>query len=114
MLTVEQILGANDSAIEHLDVPEWGGVVCLRVMSGRQRDDVVETAARELKAGKEGQAKAKLLRYCLCDEAAKPLFSAAQVDALLEKSGLVVDRVARAAMRLNALLPDSVDDLSGN
>ncbi|MFE3382837.1 hypothetical protein [Streptomyces anulatus] len=37
-LSAEQILDADDLAIEDVPVPEWGGTVRVKGMSGTERD----------------------------------------------------------------------------
>ena len=41
-LTKEQILNADDLKRKEVDVPEWGGTVLLRELTGRERDSFEE------------------------------------------------------------------------
>src|SRR3989304_4330704 len=38
LLTRDEILNANDLAREQVEVPEWGGAVLVRALTGRERD----------------------------------------------------------------------------
>ena len=39
LLTKDAILQAQDSKLEKLEVPEWGGHVFIKSMSGTERDN---------------------------------------------------------------------------
>ena len=39
VLTREQILKADDMTTERVPVPEWGGEVLVKSLTGRQRDE---------------------------------------------------------------------------
>ena len=38
-LTREQVIEANDAETVEIEVPEWGGSILLRSMTGKQRND---------------------------------------------------------------------------
>src|SRR6185503_6397195 len=102
-LTKEQILGAADAKSKTVNVPEWGGTVRVKVMTGTERD-AWEAAIldAEGKVSKR-QFRAKLLVQTLVDDAGKLLFTEADLNALSEKSGAAISRVYDVAAKLNAL-----------
>jgi hypothetical protein len=107
LLTKEQILNATDLPVEDVPVPEWGGAVRARTLTGAERDafEVASSQARE-KFGFEAAARNYRARWaaaCLVGEDGRPLFAAADVEALGGKSSAALDRVLRAANRLNGL-----------
>lgn len=112
-LTRDQILAATDSVIEAVEVPEWGGLVYVRNLKGRARDQF-EGSRYRMKGDKveviHENTRAKLLSLCLCDEAGNLLFTEQDVWALGEKNAAVLDRLFETAQRLSALRPKDVED----
>ena len=109
LLTKEQILNADDRASIETNVPEWGGSVYVRVMSGTER----ESFEREWTSTEEKllpQYKVKLLRRCLCDDKGETLFTNEDLAALGEKNALVLDRLFTECMKLNGFAKDSVEE----
>lgn len=113
-LTAEQIFGAPDLKMEPMEVPEWDGSINIRVVSGKQRDIIVEEAQRSLKSGKEDKVKAKVIHFAVCDDEGKPVFSLDQVPALMDKNGVVIDRIIAKAMEINGLDEKSEKDAEEN
>lgn len=113
MLTRDQILAAADLRIESVDVPEWGGAVGVRVMTGAERDRFEQQMAAA-KGRSVDNVRAGLLALCLCDEAGQRLFEDADVRALGDKSASALSRVFDVALRLNKLSDGDVADLAGN
>ncbi len=98
----DQILGANDLKFEDVPVPQWGGSVRVRVMSGLERD-AFRAAVADSPPGEIGRFSATLLSHCIVDEAGARLFSVADVGALQAKCGAALDLPTSVAMRLNGL-----------
>ncbi|MBP7638094.1 MAG: hypothetical protein KBA18_09495 [Kiritimatiellae bacterium] len=117
MLTAEQILGAADTKVALENVPEWGadGQIGIRTLTGTERNDLMEQAARDERANKtDAAARKRLLGLCLCDADGKRLFTDDQVGALMQKNGTVLDRLFRAAVKHNCLDAASREALAGN
>ncbi|QDU62172.1 Phage tail assembly chaperone [Planctomycetes bacterium Pan216] len=120
-LTRDQILGAEDLARESVDVPEWGGQVFVRMMSGEERDEFDQalvakasgTNANNLKVDVR-EMRARLCSLTICDEKGQLLFSRADVAALGKKSGAALQRVFDAAQKLNKINGDAVKSLEKN
>ena len=51
MLSRDTILAKNDVKVEEVKVPEWGGSVLVRGMSGDQREAFEKAQTREVPAG---------------------------------------------------------------
>ena len=112
-LTRDAILGAGDLPTEKVDVPEWGGHVFVRSMTGAERD------AWEMKIHKNGpenisNLRASLLVLTLVDAKGERLFSDKDVDALGGKSAGVITKLFDVAQRLNSLSSDDVEELAKN
>ncbi len=107
LLSKENILAANDLPLECITVPEWGGEVMVRTMTGADRD-----AFEASLIGKEGRmenVRARLVSLTLCDAAGARLFTDAEVATLGNKSARALDRVFTVAQRINGIGTDAVD-----
>lgn len=118
ILTKEQILAASDLSKETVEVPEWGGSIIIRAMSGTQRD-AYETSLMEKQADgtykvNTENMRAKLVLYCAVDDAGNALFSADDLNALAGKSAAVIERLFDAAQKLNGLNKGAVEDAAKN
>jgi hypothetical protein len=106
----EQILAADDLGRETVAVPEWGGEVIVRQMTGAERD-AWEMALiwREGEEPEPARARvmsnirARLVALCAIDDSGARLFSDADAAALGRKNGDAIDRLYQAAKRLNRL-----------
>ena len=111
MLTRDQILQSDDLPRERVSVPEWGGEVLVRTMTGADRD-AFEASLVSRDGGKEGRldnVRARLVALALCDEAGQRIFADADIAALGAKSARALDRVFGVAQRLNGIGADQVE-----
>lgn len=116
-LSREAILEAQDLQGELVEVPEWGGPVYVRCMTGTERD-AFESEAYTLK-GKNVEInrenfRARLLVRVLVDDLGARLFSDKDVAKLGGKSAKSLDRLFSVAMRINGLSREDVEDLTKN
>ena len=110
-LTRDAILAVQDTKTEEVSVPEWGGSVLVRGMTGRERDDfegsmIVQAAgqtARDLR-----NTRAKLVAKCVIGDDGRRLFTDDDVTALGEKSAAALVRVFEVASRLSGLSDEDV------
>jgi hypothetical protein len=105
-LSKDQILSVNDRPTETVDVPEWGGSVILRTMSGLERNDYDASNMKRVGDSYEADTSnmyAKLLSRCLIDEDGKPLFTEADFGRLGTKSAKVLSRLFDKASAMNGL-----------
>lgn len=115
MLTREQILAAPGVPAETVDVPEWGGTVGVRSMSGTERDIWERRIFDQSKSGQLGSnMRAVLVSLCAVDDAGARLFTDADIEALGAKDWQVLDRVVSVAMRLNKLNAADVEATEKN
>lgn len=113
MLTRDQILAAEDLKRETVDVPEWGGSVIVRTMTGTDRDAFDASIVTGGKADLRNM-RAKLAAACIVDENGTRLFSVVDVEALGAKSSGALDRIVRVAQRLNRIGDAELEELKGN
>ncbi|WP_232340792.1 hypothetical protein [Burkholderia pseudomallei] len=99
-------------------MPEWGGSVIIRTMTGTQRDAY---EASLMKRGPTGgyevdtiNMRAKLVAYTAVDEAGALLFSPSDLGELAGKSAAALERLFVVAQRLNGLSSTSTADAEKN
>lgn len=116
LLSRDQILNADDLKTEDVTVPEWGGTVRIRTLTGTERD-AFEASMVEMK--KDGSVKrqvenvrARLVTLCIINEAGEQVFNNADVRLLGNKSAAALDRVAAAAQELNAFSDSDIAELA--
>lgn len=119
-LSAEQILDADDLPWEDVDVPEWGGTVRVRGMSGTDRDKFeAAMLSKDMKSVSKDTAleryRARLAAACLVDGTGQRMFrSDAEVKRLGEKSAQALQRVCDVASRLSGLSQEDQAELLGN
>jgi hypothetical protein len=117
VLTREQILAAQDFKQETVPVPEWGGEVLVRGLTGAQRDEFEASwytgEGKDRKLNLEN-LRARLVALSVVNEKGERQFSAKDVKALGEKSALALDRVFDAAQRVSGFTGNDVEKLAGN
>lgn len=113
MLSKEEILNANDIVIEEVQVPEWGGSVFVRSLSGTDRD-AFEQSVVEGKKMNLANIRARLCAKTICDADGERLFTDADVTALGRKSAKALNTVFEVAQGLNGLSTDDVKELEKN
>lgn len=114
LLTRDQILAAQDLQAVDVDVPEWGGAVRVRMMSGTEREAF--TSSMVVADGKLNAAdyRVRLVAACIIGEDGQRLFSFDDVATLGNKSAAALDRVFQACDKLNAASGKAVDDAEKN
>lgn len=117
-LSRDEILGASDIAVEPVEVPEWGGTVRVRGLTGAERD---ELEAEIVRANRDGSTRvdtrnlrARLVALSVVDEAGERLFTCEDIEALGQKSAAALDRVFSVAQRLSGLGDEDVEALAKN
>lgn len=114
ILTKDQILQAQDIRTERVEVPEWGGDVFVRTMSGTERDQLEASII-----GKQGERnlenlRAKIVALSVVDREGNRLFSFKDTLELGKKSARALDRVFSVAQRLSGFTPKDVEELTKN
>lgn len=109
-LSKKAILEAKDIKTKEVDVPEWGGSVCIRVISGADRD-VFEQAYSEKKMD---AFRTRFLVLTICDEAGERIFTNEEVEALNKKSSKVLNKLFDEAWEFNAFTPAAVEALGND
>lgn len=104
------ILAVSDLKNEIVDVPEWGGSVHVRTMSGSERDRFEAEHAKD----PSKDFRARIVATTVCDEHGVSLFEPTDVPSLGKKSCAALDRITDVAIRLNGFSKKDQEDLAKN
>jgi len=117
LLNKEQIKSVSDLETQDVEVPEWGGTVRLKSLTGAERDrfeaSVVQGQGRNTTVNMQN-LRAKLVAQSAIGEDGKPLFTEEDVKWLGEKSAKALNRLFNAAQQLSGLSESDVKELAGN
>jgi hypothetical protein len=106
-MSKSRIVSAADTKLDTVNVPEWGGEVCLKTLTGSERDSFEESYSGE----KMKNFRCRFLVLTLCDENGERLFADDEADVVGKKSALVINRLFEKAWQLNAFSDAAVDSL---
>lgn len=115
-LTREEILAADDKPTARVNVPQWGGEVIVRTMTGHERDAWEKMCQAKTDAdGNVDHAcvKATLLQLTIIDDNGDLLFSEADLPELNQRSGQAIDIAFQIAQRLNGLSDETIEEIAG-
>jgi hypothetical protein len=114
-LTKQNILDAQDLKTETVAVPEWGGEVIVRGMTGAERDrfeaSIVQTKGKDQTLNMVN-IRAKLASLTICDEDGKRLFTEADIAKLSGKSASALQRIFAVAQKLSGIGEADVKELA--
>lgn len=122
----EDILEADDIEKREVEVPEWGGTVIVRGLTGEERDDfeaefaeydpdssLIEVEGERQKINLKN-ARARLVARCVVDEDGGRVFSDDDVRRLAKKSGKALDRVYDVAQELSGIREADLEEMQEN
>ena len=115
LLNKQAILDVQDIETEKVDVPEWGGHVFVKGMTGMERDTFEASIVQQ--RGKDARVnmvniRAKLAAQTICDEEGVRLFNDKDIHALGKKSANALQRVFDVAQKLSGITGDDVEELA--
>lgn len=113
MLTRDNILEVKDLETAVVSVPEWGGDVRVRLLTGTERHTLY---AKANESGKFDMAvfSALLVTMTLVDDAGVRLFADDEVGIIAGKSSKAVEKVFAKSEELNQLSARAVDEAVKN
>jgi hypothetical protein len=116
LLTKDQILQADDTEYRDVEVPEWGGSVRLKAITGADRDQYEMSMARARDKGNLDKAnfRAVLLSRAICDELLKPIFQPRDIYELGKKNARVLDKLFDVAAELAGIREADKKDADEN
>jgi len=116
-LTRSEILEAADILTEEIIVPDWGGSVFVRGLTGAQRDEfemqVMEQRGRK-QIWNRKDVRARLVVVSVVDEDGELLFSQSDIPAVSKKSARALEPIFDTARRLSGMSVADVKELSKN
>ena len=110
LLSRDDILLCTDEKFKDVEVPEWGGTVRVRSLTGLQRSQLLSAMSEN--AATEDWIE-RLVAACICNEKGGPLFSQDDVKLLKEKNSAALNRVFDAADNLNGISGKQVEEMMG-
>jgi len=101
-----------------VDIPEWGGKVYIRYITADEREkweslDWVTTANGSLRYNQE-HIRARLLTFCLADEAGELLFTQEDIEALSKQPAHIISGLYQIARQINVVNDDDILELAKN
>ena len=114
-LSKEAILAADDLTTKEVDVPEWGGTVRIRELTGRERDAFEEGSLdKKTRDVKMTNMRARLVAMSAIDDSGDRLFTAAEADELGKKSATALNRCFEGSCALSGITDQDVEALEKN
>jgi len=115
ILTRAAIQEVQDLPQEIVPVPEWGGDVLARGLTGAERDafegDIISQNGKNMSLN-TANMRAKLVARSVIDETGKRLFSDDDIQMLGTKSAVALQRIFDVAQRLSGMSEKDVKELS--
>jgi len=114
LLSRDAVLAATSVPIETVKVPELGGEVRVRGMTGTERDafeaSCVQGRGRKRDFNMQN-LRAKMVAYCCVDDDGRRLFTDQDLDRLGAIRADVLDRLFGVAQRLSGMRDEDVEEL---
>ena len=107
-------MAVPDLVTEEVEVPEWGGAVLVKGLTGKERDafeaGAIQQKGRKIKVDM-ANLRARLVALAVVDEEGKRLFQPGDIEALGRKSAAALDRVFAVAQRLSGIGDNDLEEL---
>lgn len=119
-LNRSQILESDDLQRVEVEVPEWGGTLLVRELTGRERGQLEAGSLRQQGSGVAWQpqsletVRARVVAMAAIDENGAPLFTLTDIQALGAKSGRALERVFDVVAGISGMGQDEIEELTAN
>jgi len=120
ILGKKEIMAAVDIKTQIVPVPEWGGDVYVKNLSGSEREEyesslyVMDNGKPVVSVRSMASAKLRLCALSLCDDKGGRIFDIKEVAELGKKSSTAIDRVYDAILEVSGLSKEIVAELEKN
>jgi hypothetical protein len=117
VLTREDVLAMTSLPTQVVEVPEWGGSVTVRGLTGDERDryeQSIVTMKGSNVLPKFAGARARLVALSVVDDEGKRIFNDSDVQSLGRIAAGALQRVYNVARELSGMSEQDVEDLMGN
>ena len=98
-LTAESILAAEDFKYADLEIPEWGGLVRIRSLSGGQRSIINQ---RVQEKNTEDLEELLVVMACVNEDGGR-IFTNQDIPALKKKANSAITRIAKKIMEISGI-----------
>jgi len=105
VLSMEDILTADDLSTTTVEVPEWGGSVKVRPFTKRQQVSIRKQAQSSLQGGEIDVDEFE--RQVFLAGVVEPEITVDQYNLLLEKNAQAMDRIVKAVLEINGMAEDT-------
>jgi len=124
-LTRDDILSIDDVVKFAVEVPEWGGTIYIKVLSGAEKESFETFTQRRLSGmGTDGkqdlskvdirQVRVTLLQMAIVDSTGNRLFTTDDLGKLNQKNGTVIERLVAIAQKHNGMTKESAEEIAKN
>ena len=114
-LTRTAILASEDLERRIVKVPEWGGEVTIRALTGKERDAFEEGSLDKNQKVTMHNIRARLVAMSVIDaETGERLFTNADATSLGDKSAQALNRCFEVSASLSGITGSDIEELEGN
>ena len=114
LLSKEDILNPKNLKTLEVDVPELGGTVLIREMTGAERDALEGFILKNKDNSPFENIRARFVAYSIVDEQGNFIFSPDEIEALGKVSWRALERIRKASDSLNAITKEDIEELRKN
>lgn len=111
MLDRKAIFKAVDLDIKTVAVPEWGGDLCVRGLTARERDHFEASIGASANLD---NLRARLVVLSICDDKGERVFKDSDAIELGKKNAQVVNRLFDVARSMSGMSDEDVQELEKN
>ena len=115
ILSRDDILKVSDITLEKVSVPEWGGDIYVKGLTGAERDAFEQSlvvSKGKSRAVNMNNFRAKLAALTICDADGVRMFEDSDMRLLTQKSAAALQRVFVVARRLSNIQNEDVEELT--
>ena len=112
-LTKADIFKADDLPTKDMDIPEWGGTLTVRTLTGIERDEWESAFVNQDKIAIRG-LKARLVQLTTMNGDGQQMFTKADLQKINSKSASVIDRIFQVSQRLSGLTKEDAEEMVEN
>ena len=112
-LSKDDIFKADDLPTKDMDIPEWGGTLTIRTLTGAERDEWESAFVNQDKIDIRG-LKSRLVQFTTMNGDGQQMFTKADLQKINSKSASVIDRIFQVSQRLSGLTKEDAEEMVEN
>ena len=112
-LSKDDIFKADDLPTKDIDIPEWGGTLTIRTLTGAERDEWESAFVNQDKIDIRG-LKSRLVQLTTMNGDGQQMFTKADLQKINGKSASVIDRIFQVSQRLSGLTKEDAEEMVEN